>query len=60
MLHFEKMLYDQAQLAVSYLDAYQVTKHSLCPACVELVPDLVGQKWVGFVQVTGKSQIDLN
>ncbi|GFS12428.1 spermatogenesis-associated protein 20 [Elysia marginata] len=24
--HFEKMLYDQAQLAVSYVDAYQVTK----------------------------------
>ncbi|KFM60355.1 Spermatogenesis-associated protein 20, partial [Stegodyphus mimosarum] len=26
--HFEKMLYDQGQLAVSYLDAYQVTKDS--------------------------------
>ncbi|XP_071796859.1 spermatogenesis-associated protein 20-like [Asterias amurensis] len=24
--HFEKMLYDQGQLAVSYLDAYQITK----------------------------------
>ncbi|XP_071954098.1 spermatogenesis-associated protein 20-like [Antedon mediterranea] len=24
--HFEKMLYDQAQLAVSYLDAYQLSK----------------------------------
>ena len=24
--HFEKMLYDQAQLAISYLDAYQITK----------------------------------
>lgn len=24
--HFEKMLYDQAQLAVSYVDAYQITK----------------------------------
>jgi uncharacterized protein YyaL (SSP411 family) len=24
--HFEKMLYDQAQLAVSYIEAYQVTK----------------------------------
>ena len=23
--HFEKMLYDQAQLAVSYLEAYQIT-----------------------------------
>jgi uncharacterized protein YyaL (SSP411 family) len=26
--HFEKMLYDQAQLAVSYLEAYQITKNS--------------------------------
>ncbi|KAL4089161.1 hypothetical protein QTP88_024225 [Uroleucon formosanum] len=25
--HFEKMLYDQAQLAVSYTTAYQITKH---------------------------------
>lgn len=24
--HFEKMLYDQGQLAVSYLDAYQISK----------------------------------
>jgi uncharacterized protein YyaL (SSP411 family) len=24
--HFEKMLYDQAQLAMSYLDAYQITR----------------------------------
>ena len=23
--HFEKMLYDQAQLAVSYLEAFQIT-----------------------------------
>ena len=23
--HFEKMLYDQAQLAISYLEAYQIT-----------------------------------
>ena len=41
--HFEKMLYDQAQLAVAYLDAFQIThepqfeerraRHSrLCPA----------------------------
>ncbi len=27
--HFEKMLYDQAQLAVAYVDAYQVTKEPL-------------------------------
>ena len=26
--HFEKMLYDQAQLAVAYLDAYQITSGS--------------------------------
>ncbi len=26
--HFEKMLYDQAQLAVSYLEAYQVTQNA--------------------------------
>ncbi|MBS1825557.1 MAG: thioredoxin domain-containing protein [Acidobacteria bacterium] len=27
--HFEKMLYDQAQLAVSYLEAFQITEDSL-------------------------------
>ncbi|MBI1982581.1 MAG: thioredoxin domain-containing protein, partial [Acidobacteria bacterium] len=27
--HFEKMLYDQAQLAVSYVEAYQITRDSL-------------------------------
>ena len=26
--HFEKMLYDQAQLAVSYLEAYQITREA--------------------------------
>ena len=26
--HFEKMLYDQAQLAVAYLDAFQITQRS--------------------------------
>jgi len=26
--HFEKMLYDQAQLAISYLEAYQITSHA--------------------------------
>jgi len=26
--HFEKMLYDQAQLAISYLEAFQITHHS--------------------------------
>ncbi|PVD38892.1 hypothetical protein C0Q70_01517 [Pomacea canaliculata] len=27
--HFEKMLYDQAQLVISYLDAYQITKEEV-------------------------------
>ena len=27
--HFEKMLYDQAQLAISYLEAYQITRNTL-------------------------------
>ena len=27
--HFEKMLYDQAQLAVAYLDAFQITREPL-------------------------------
>jgi uncharacterized protein YyaL (SSP411 family) len=27
--HFEKMLYDQAQLAISYVEAYQITNNSL-------------------------------
>ncbi|HEX4595516.1 MAG TPA: thioredoxin domain-containing protein [Bryobacteraceae bacterium] len=26
--HFEKMLYDQAQLAISYLEAYQITRNT--------------------------------
>ena len=41
--HFEKMLYDQAQLAISYLEAFQITQRpqyadtarahlGLCPA----------------------------
>ncbi|MBU0729825.1 MAG: thioredoxin domain-containing protein [Proteobacteria bacterium] len=33
--HFEKMLYDQAQLAVSYLEAYQITGESLFKESVE-------------------------
>ncbi|MCP5112891.1 MAG: thioredoxin domain-containing protein, partial [bacterium] len=28
--HFEKMLYDQAQLAISYLEAYQITQEPFC------------------------------
>ena len=30
--HFEKMLYDQAQLAVAYLEGYQVTGEAACAA----------------------------
>ena len=29
--HFEKMLYDQAQLAVSYLEAFQITRDGKLP-----------------------------
>ncbi len=29
--HFEKMLYDQAQLAVSYLEAFQITHDRSSP-----------------------------
>ena len=36
--HFEKMLYDQAQLAISYLDAYQITKD---PEFAEVARDIL-------------------
>jgi hypothetical protein len=36
--HFEKMLYDQAQLAVSYLEAYQITKE---PFYAEVAQDIL-------------------
>ncbi len=36
--HFEKMLYDQAQLAVSYLEAYQITKE---PFYAEVARDIL-------------------
>lgn len=39
--HFEKMLYDQAQLVGSYLDAYQVTGDSFYPQVVRGVCDFV-------------------
>jgi uncharacterized protein YyaL (SSP411 family) len=32
--HFEKMLYDQAQLAVAYVTAFQVGVGSLPVSCV--------------------------
>jgi uncharacterized protein YyaL (SSP411 family) len=36
--HFEKMLYDQAQLAVSYADAYQITRE---PFFAEVTRDIL-------------------
>jgi len=36
--HFEKMLYDQAQLAVSYLEAYQITRE---PFFAEVTRDIL-------------------
>jgi len=37
--HFEKMLYDQAQLACSYLDAYQITHE---PFYADVARDILG------------------
>lgn len=39
--HFEKMLYDQGQLAVSYLTAYQITKNELFAAAARDILDYV-------------------
>lgn len=39
--HFEKMLYDQAQLAVSYLEAFQITGDPLLRREVERILDYV-------------------
>jgi uncharacterized protein YyaL (SSP411 family) len=39
--HFEKMLYDQAQLAISYLEAYQITREPLYADVVRRVLDYV-------------------
>ncbi len=39
--HFEKMLYDQAQIAVSYLEAYQVAKDPYYAAVARAVLDYV-------------------
>uniref|UniRef100_A0A673LIK3 Spermatogenesis associated 20 n=1 Tax=Sinocyclocheilus rhinocerous TaxID=307959 RepID=A0A673LIK3_9TELE len=39
--HFEKMLYDQGQLAVAYITAYQVGMYA-CTLCIRaLLPDIV-------------------
>jgi uncharacterized protein YyaL (SSP411 family) len=39
--HFEKMLYDQAQLAVSYLEAFQITRESLYASAARRIFDYV-------------------
>ena len=39
--HFEKMLYDQAQLAISYLEAYQITHDPFYAAIARSVFDYV-------------------
>ncbi len=39
--HFEKMLYDQAQLAVAYLDAFQITSEPLFEAVARDILDYV-------------------
>lgn len=45
--HFEKMLYDQAQLACLYLDAYQLTRESLFPAIARGILDYVRRDMTG-------------
>ena len=39
--HFEKMLYDQAQLACSYLDAFQITRDPSCEGVARDILDYV-------------------
>src|SRR5260370_25741041 len=39
--HFEKMLYDQAQLAASYLNAYQITQDSFFATTARDILDYV-------------------
>ncbi len=39
--HFEKMLYDQAQLATSYLEAFQITGQASCAAVARNVLEYV-------------------
>src|SRR6266478_3045558 len=41
--HFEKMLYDQAQLAVAYLDAFQITRDPGFEAVARDILDYVGR-----------------
>ena len=50
--HFEKMLYDQAQLAVAYLDAFQITRdrqfESVARDILDYVPRDMTSKEGGF------------
>ena len=50
--HFEKMLYDQAQLAISYLEAYQITGDAqyadVARDIFEYVLRDLGHQWGGF------------
>jgi uncharacterized protein len=41
--HFEKMLYDQAQLAMAYLDAFQITKETQYEAVARDILDYVAR-----------------
>jgi uncharacterized protein YyaL (SSP411 family) len=41
--HFEKMLYDQAQLAVAYLEAFQITREPLFEGAARDILDYVGR-----------------
>ena len=45
--HFEKMLYDQAQLVCSYLEAYQITHDALYAAVARETLDYVGRDLSG-------------
>src|SRR5437762_8609066 len=41
--HFEKMLYDQAQLAGAYLDAFQITRDQQCESVARDILDYVAR-----------------
>jgi uncharacterized protein len=45
--HFEKMLYDQAQLASAYLDAYQITHDSFYATTARDIFEYVGRDMTG-------------
>jgi uncharacterized protein YyaL (SSP411 family) len=45
--HFEKMLYDQAQLALAYLDAYQITHDSFFATTARDILDYVRRDMTG-------------